>query len=221
MSRPGHYIRRMSDNKKPEAAGEKAGIKRRKSAVFPVILLLLVLVFIVLLIWGLSLPPRASVKIITNLPLSSAGAWDLIAENDSQVFWRTNLINIVNIGKTNGRDRWREIYDDDSETVYEVSEYQPGKKIVKNYPARSGRMEQFTIIVQAEPSGSAAAFIETVGVPNPFTRILLKTGLVRKKDYFRRLNDYVGQLGAELRRRGIVFDAPAPSQAASTPTNIK
>lgn len=151
------------------------------------IFLLLILIF---LVFGLSLPDQISKKIVLTVDTPSQQVWERLSDNNYQLLWRTNLINIEKIQSPGSKQRYKETFKDDSTSLFEVMENEPGKKIVKKYIKGPNKGSSFTIIVlPVNENRSDAILISSKAVDNPFERVLYKTGVLRKEKTFQPLED--------------------------------
>ncbi|GEM_PF-7121959 len=151
-----------------------------------------VLLLLIILIIGLFLPSQINKKIVLDLNYPPALIWDRLADNDFQLVWRTNIVNIEKIASGTNKTIYKEIYNDDSFDTYEIREWNPGRKVVKYYKQESREPGSLTVIIlPAQTGGTSTIFIRSLHLNNPFTKILIKLGVKNKNAEFSSFMEYI------------------------------
>jgi hypothetical protein len=163
--------------------------------------LFLVLVLILLFV-GLSLPDQISKKIVFTFEASPQQVWTHLADNDHQLLWRTNLINIEKMESVGSKPRYRETLKGDLSSVFEVWENDPEKKIVKKYIKGKNKGSSFTIIILPRNENRCdVILVSGVAVGNPFERILFKIGILKKQKAFISLEELAGMFTEHMKQK--------------------
>jgi len=116
-------------------------------------------------------------KIIMEIKLSPNVIWEKFTSPEEKVFWRNDIINIVNI-KDRKYPAFKEIFIDNSEKIYEVIELKEKEKFVIKFNSTYG-IENISFIVKPFNDCSRIALIHSVNIINPFNKITI---LFNKKD---------------------------------------
>jgi hypothetical protein len=186
-----------------------------------IIITAVVFVLVLLLAVGFTIKAGISIKQIVELPYSSSEIWKVLTDTDQQVFWRTDLINIVKIQDKKG-PAWKEIYKKNKERVFSMPENVNGERMVRVYAPDSVGQETFTVIVIPSKNGCRVAFIDTIDASNPVLRLVFKAGLADQQKLFTGYNNFISMFTNDLRGNFPGTSVPGPKilqQTGRTSTN--
>jgi hypothetical protein len=204
--------------------GISSSTPHKKRFLFISVVLLVVLLVVSAFVAGSLMSASVSVKTIVRSPNPPEAIWAIMAETDHQVFWRTNLINIIKtpeMRETSSSDKkepvWKEIFRNNQERFFTISESVPGKHLVKNYlPDRMGQ-ETITLIVLPDAGGSQIALIDTIEIRSPIEKLLTRFRPADENRLFRNYHEFASQLTNYLARHQLEIGGAAPANPATAP----
>ncbi|HEX8175959.1 MAG TPA: SRPBCC family protein [Pyrinomonadaceae bacterium] len=138
----------------------------------PVAALIALLLFVTAV--GLLTPRQHVASRTLKTRQSPETVWRAITDYEGQPAWRKDLKRVERLPDRNGREVWREVYEDGSPLTMETAEVVPPSRLVRIIADEggpfSGRWEYE--IKANDTAGSSLTITERGEVPNPFFRFV-------------------------------------------------
>jgi uncharacterized protein YndB with AHSA1/START domain len=132
--------------------------------------LLTSLIFIITAV-GLSIPRQHVASRTLRTHQSPEIVWRAITDYEGQPAWRKEMKGVERLPDKDGREVWREIYENDSPITLETAEAEAPRRLVRTIADEGGPFSgRWEYDIKADGDGSRLTITERGEVPNPFFR---------------------------------------------------
>lgn len=129
---------------------------------------------LIVLAVGLSIPRRHVASRTLKTRQSPETVWRMITDYEGQAAWRKDVKRVERLPDHDGREVWREVYEDGSPITMETTESAAPHRLVRTIADEGGPFTgRWEYQIKADTAGLSSLTITEHGeVPNPFFRFV-------------------------------------------------